>query len=332
MKTKKKKKEQKNKSGLKIEEKKKIKCVYCNKDADIILKYGPHRFCKEHFCYFFEKRVRRTIRMNKLIEGREKIAVALSGGKDSITVLYILNKIFGKSNEIVAIIVDEGIGEYRNRAIKAAIESCKNFGIDYELISMKKYYGISTKEVALSLKGDLQKTCNYCGIIRRKIINQKALEIGAKKLATGHNLDDECQSILMNICSKDIPRLLRLGPIAGVKRIESFVPRIKPLYECPEEEVELFAKINKLKYFSKKCPYGIESKRNYFRKFVNYLEEKMPGIRFSIIASLKEIKNLIRLEKEESFKICQICGNPSNEDICKSCEKLNKLKELLKIN
>ena len=308
------------------------KCVYCGKDAIVSLPYGPHRFCKEHFIYFFEKRVRRTIRMNRLIEGREKIAVAVSGGKDSLATLFILNKIFGKSNEIVAVMVDEGIYGYRDKAIEIAKRNCEEWGIKYEIVSMKKELGISMTEVMSRIpKGQLeQSSCSYCGVFRRKLLNEKAGLIKAKKIATGHNLDDECQSILMNIASNDLPRLARLGPTTGVKKFRQFVPRIKPLYECPENEVHKFAELSGFDFCKAPCcPYSWQAKRNIFRKIVNELEEEMPGTKFSILASFRKMKPLLKKEASKgSAKACEICGSPTNAKICSSCGKLKGLKEL----
>ena len=64
-------------------------CVECGKKAVVSLAYGPHVFCKQHFLRFFEKRVRKTVRENALVEGREKLVVAYSGGKDSAVTLFL---------------------------------------------------------------------------------------------------------------------------------------------------------------------------------------------------------------------------------------------------
>ena len=94
----------------------KEKCDRCEKKSVIELLYGPHWLCKEHFLHFFEKRVKKTCRANKLVSPGEKILVAYSGGKDSAVTLYLINKIFGGRNEIQALLIDEGIEGYRDKA------------------------------------------------------------------------------------------------------------------------------------------------------------------------------------------------------------------------
>ena len=231
------------------------KCVQCEKEAKIVLRYGPHKFCKDHFLYFFEKRVRKTIRENKLIKGREKIAVGLSGGKDSTTALYMLNKIFSKSNKIVAIMIDEGIPGYRDKAIAIGKKNCESWNVDYEVVSMEKELGHKMIDIMkkISKNEELGSTCAFCGVFRRYLLNKKATEVRAKKIVTGHNLDDETQSILMNLFDNDLARLSRLGPIAGVREHKGFVPRIKPLWETPEKEVIAFVNFLGVKHYSEEC-------------------------------------------------------------------------------
>src|SRR3989344_7824805 len=89
------------------------KCDKCDSQSKIILPYGPHRFCAEHFSNFFEDRVRKTIRTNELIKYGEKIAIGVSGGKDSMVTLHLLNKLYGNQAKIEAIMIDEGIPGYR---------------------------------------------------------------------------------------------------------------------------------------------------------------------------------------------------------------------------
>lgn len=305
------------------------KCVVCGKKAEIVLKYGPHKFCKEHFLYFFGKRVRKTIRENKLIQGREKVAVALSGGKDSTTTLYMLNKIFSKSNPIVAIMVDEGIPGYRDKAIAVAKKNCESWKVPYEIVPMEKELGHNMIGIMkkISKNKELGSTCAFCGVFRRHLLNKKAREIGARKIATGHNLDDGTQSIVMNLFDNDLARLSRLGPTAGVEQHKEFVPRVKPLWETPEKEVIAFTDFSGVKYYKgKKCPFSWMAKRNFFRKMLNEAEEKFPGAKFSILASFKKLKpKLKEFAGRGKINYCPSCGNPTSGRECKVCIQLKKL-------
>ena len=101
-------------------ESKERKCDKCKEKAAITLAYGPHYLCEKHFTRFFENRFKKTIRKYKLLKSKEKILVALSGGKDSTTLLCLMKKFYSKSNPIEALIINEGVKGYREKAIKTA--------------------------------------------------------------------------------------------------------------------------------------------------------------------------------------------------------------------
>lgn len=304
------------------------KCDRCSERAAVLLPYGPHSFCGKHFLRFFEKRVRRTIRMNKMVSKGEKIAVAVSGGKDSLATAYLLKNIFGKRNEIAAITVDEGIPGYRDKAIKIAKKNLQDWKIQHYVVDMKKELGYSMMDIAKKLQKNksLGGSCSYCGVFRRMLFNRKARELGCKKIATGHNQDDEAQSILMNILDNDVGRLSRLGAVAtGNSRL--LVPRIKPLYETPEKDVITYTSLMGWNAYSGECcPFSWQAKRNAFRKTLNELEEKFPGTKYSLLSFFKKTKKSFEgLSSGKEASCCESCGEPSAGKKCKSCVQLERL-------
>lgn len=306
-------------------------CDKCSEEAKIQIPYGPHRFCAEHFNYFFEKRIRRNIRMNGLIQYGEKIAVGVSGGKDSMVTLHLLNKIYGKQNKIEAVLIDEGIKGYRDKSMQVGIDYCEKNGIPYHTVFFRKEFGIEMTDVMKKIHEDksLGSTCSFCGVFRRHFLNQTSLDIKADKLATGHNLDDEVQSIAMSIFGNDLTRIARLGETAGNKKYDGFVPRIKPLYDTPEKEIIAYAAFNGIEhYYEECCPYSWMAKRNHYRKMLNELEESIPGTKYSLLASFKNLKPmLIQNEKlkNQEIKHCVKCGNLCNGEICSVCSQLNRI-------
>jgi len=304
------------------------KCVKCGKKAAISLAYGPHRFCKQHFLEFFEKRVRRTIRENSLVKGREKIVVAYSGGKDSAVTLYLLNKIFGKSNEVEALLVDEGIPKYRDKALGIAKRNCRSWKVSFKRVSFEQEFGFTMIDVMrkTGARKEIGSTCAYCGVLRRQLFNRHAKEMGAGKLATGHNLDDETQSVLMNVMDADVSRFFRLGPKSPC--LKGMVPRIKPLYLCPEKEVIAFAKMQGIKYFEQQCcPFKWQAKRNDFRQLVEGFEAKYPGTMFSVVRFLRETKELCgERENAGKLRVCEKCGEASSQKVCKACKMVERMK------
>ncbi|MFA5763366.1 MAG: TIGR00269 family protein [archaeon] len=311
------------------------KCEICGKKRVITLGYGPHYFCDKHFVNFFETRIKKTIRKYNLISPKEKLLVALSGGKDSIVTLKMLHKFYSKRNEIKAIIIDEGVDGYRDKAIKLAIKTCKELNVNYKLISFEKEFGITNdKLMPLLIKNQkLGGTCAFCGTLRRHIMNKYAKKMKMDKLVTGHNLDDETQSFVMNVFNNDFDRLLRMGATAGVIEHEGFIKRIKPLYETPEKEIIAYCAYKEIPHYSQDCcPYSYTAKRNEFREMLNNFETRFPGTEFSILRFYENLKKELmpskemKIEMESKLKKCKNCKEPTQKEFCKTCEMIEKLK------
>ncbi len=317
------------------------KCDKCLEKVAITLNYGPHYFCEKHFVQFFENRVKKTIRKYNLLAPGEKILIALSGGKDSTVILHLLAKYYKKGREIEALIIDEGVRGYRDKSVKAAEENCKKLGIKYTLISFKKEFGLTNDQIMplIEKNSKLGGTCAFCGTLRRNIMNKYAKKIGAKKLATGHNLDDEVQSFVMNVFNNDFERMKRMGANAGVIEHKGFVKRIKPLYETPEKEIIAFCAFNGIKHYSEECcPYSWTAKRNEYREMLNNFEDRFPGTQYSILRFYENVKKSVApAEKEKTtmknaLKECEKCKEPTENKLCKACEMIELLKKEIREN
>ena len=302
----------------------------CNSKPIIALPAGE-KLCKNHFIDYFEGKVFKTIRQFDLIGKEENLGVALSGGKDSSTLLYILNKLSKQNPKIKlnAIAIDEGIAGYRDKTLEKAKEFCGKNNINLNIFSYKEEFGLTLDEMLKILK---VKPCTICGIFRRYLLNKKSRELKLTKLATGHNLDDECQSILMNQMRNDIAASARLGPKTGVIQNEKFVQRIKPLYLCTEKEVTTYAFINGLLDDFAECPNAVHSFRANVRDILNSMEQKFPGTKYSIVNSFLQILPLLKQQfMYEAIKVCIKCNEPSANDVCNACVYLEKLKNKVEV-
>lgn len=157
-----------------------MKCQRCSKEAIIHAGKG-NPLCQTHFEYFFEHRVRNTTRTHSFFSTGEKIAIAVSGGKDSVVALNLIRTIMPR-HEMVGISIDEGIDGYRNLAIEEAKKNYKALDIDYKIIKLKEKIGNSMQEIVQKTheKGWKENSCTFCGVFRRKYINQAALYLVGK--------------------------------------------------------------------------------------------------------------------------------------------------------
>ncbi len=303
----------------------------CCNEKPIIALYSGEKLCKNHFNQYFNDKIFKTIRQFDLIGKEENLGIALSGGKDSLTVLYILNKLSQQNPKIKinAIAIDEGIAGYRDKTLEKAKEFCQNNNISLHIFSYKEEFGLTLDEMLKILD---VRPCTICGIFRRYLLNKKSKELKLTKLATGHNLDDECQSILMNQLKNNIQASARLGPKVGLIQDEKFVQRIKPLYLCTEKEVTTYAFINGLLDEFTECPNVAQSFRAQVRDMLNNMEHKFPGTKYSIVNSFLQTLPLLKQQfKGEVIKVCLKCNEPSANDVCNACVYLEKLKKMVEI-
>ncbi|MBQ2665932.1 TIGR00269 family protein [Methanobrevibacter sp.] len=281
--------------------------------------------CKDCFIDSIEKKVIRTVRKEKLLDKGDKVLVALSGGKDSVTTLEILNS-FREMNiiDICAVTVDEGIANYRQEGVDIARRHAKRLGIEHKVVSLKEDYGITLDEIMQT--PNHRGSCTYCGVFRRTIINKAAREMGATKIATGHNLDDEVQAIMMNYLEGNTDNLGKLGAKTESKA-EEFTVKIKPLREIPEREIGLYVVAKELEVHFDSCPYAMQSFRGEVSELINQLAEKHPTIKYSTLRGYDKIKNVLKneMQKEYAHGRCRRCGEPSANELCKACSFLEEL-------
>jgi len=279
-----------------------------------------------NFCKTFEEKVRSTIKEYKLAEQSDKIVVAVSGGKDSTTVLYLLKKL---GYEVEGMIIDQLLGKYSKKNLGNIKKFSEDNNIRLHVVHMRDEHGSSVcyMKSILDSRGENLSSCTICGVIRRSILNKKVRHLKATKIATGHNLDDEVQTLFMNITSGNVKRCVRLGPKAGTIDNSKFIPRIKPLYMCLEDEVEKYSRINNFPVVYDPCPCAADSSRSYIKKMLDEMEEEYPKTKTSIMESFLNLRPiLLDNQKPGELKECVFCGEPSSNKACRACNILGKLK------
>src|SRR2546425_4850862 len=296
-----------------------MRCSKCDLPAVTLIRYSGQHLCATHFRDFVERRVKRELHLQVEFLGGERIAVGLSGGKDSSTTTVLLHDILGprRGTELVAITVDEGIASYRPEGIEFARALCRELGIEHRVVRHEDTVGWAMDEVVAADPTAIP--CSYCGVFRRNALNRAAREIGADYVATGLNLDDTAQSILMTVARGDVEKLARLGPHERVQ--PGLVPRLQPLRTVPEKEVYLYAMLRGIHFHDGTCPHSDRAQRGRFREIVNRLEEDSPGTRHAIIRGYDALRPL----PSDHFPTpdldeCVACGEPTANLMCKACE------------
>ena len=301
-------------------------CSLCGNRAVILIREEQIYLCEQHLESRILDYVRAVLEMLASQERSVKIAVAASGGKDSTVCLYVLYLLKEEySLDLMAIAVDEGIEGFRDVKLKKLVKLSQSLDLDINIVSFKEFFGATLDDmVKLSLrKGFMYKPCTICGVLRRYLLNKVARELEVDYLATGHNFDDEAQSILMNILKNSMDKLTRGGPITTIKH-EKFVPRLKPLYYCTEKEIATYAHIRHFNIPLVDCPYLFFNERRVLRRWLNRIELLNPGAKRRLILLRDKLSSNIN-RPSRSMNLCIRCGEPSSQDICKTCQILEYL-------
>ena len=271
----------------------------------------------------FESNIAKTVKKYNLIEKKDKVIVACSGGKDSTTVLYLLHKL-GYNPQ--ALFIDLGMGEWSDVNMENVKKFCKELGVKLHIITMKKETGCSMCYIKSVIQSKYKLSqCIICGIIKRWILNKKARELGMTKIATGHNLDDEAQNVIMNWMKGNMKLSLNLGPKTGTISDKKFVLRIKPLYFTIEKDVENYSKLMNFSVQYKRCPCAYGTYRVDLRAILDKMKngrEIKINIVNNFLKMLPNMRNLLRADNE--LKYCRVCGEPARQDTCNRCKLMEK--------
>ncbi len=300
------------------------KCDKCNRKSIVYQRYSGMHLCGAHLKEDVERKIKRSMRKYKMIERGDTIAVALSGGKDSMVALHVLNSLFGNRSDIsiMAVSVDEGIRGYRKKTIRAAKSLCKELDVPHTIVSFDESFGWTLNQIVQVRKDKFP--CSFCAVLKRTLLNRTAQALGATKVVTGHNLDDEAQSVLMNVMRGDVDRLVRLVPM---RPRPGLVPRVKPLRDVPEAEIALYARVENLPVDFTQCPYKDLSLRGEVECILNDFEDRHPGTMYAIMSGFYKMLGLLEegLPQVE-LKQCSVCGEPTFATTCQACKLLGDLK------
>jgi len=301
-----------------------MKCDRCENTAIYSRKYSGESLCSGCFSNSIVRKTAKTISKYNMIKNNELVCVAVSGGKDSLVLLQILNQMSKNHNfEIKAITIDEGIRGYRNEALEIVNQFCNNLGIEYKIYSYKELFDL-TLDQALTLRGnDKTSSCSICGTLRRRAIDHAAKDIGTDVIATAHNLDDNLQTFFINMLSGDTNKIGWMDPDTSGNSLR----KIKPFCEIYESEIVFYAYNNDIPFQSEPCPHMNEGIRTEIREFLNLLENKHSGVKNNLYQSTQRVSKLVKEANYKKKLICENCGNECTGKVCSVCNMILKLKE-----
>ncbi|MFW6265906.1 MAG: tRNA 2-thiolation protein NcsA [Halanaeroarchaeum sp.] len=311
-----------------------MNCDKCGREAVMHAAYSGLHLCDEHLCRSVDKRVRRRVREDGLVpedatpEDPVTWVIGLSGGKDSVVLTKILHDTFAKDPriELVALSIHEGIEGYRDESLDACEELTADLDIRHEVVTYEDEFGVEMDNVVEDDPEDMAP-CAYCGVFRRDVLSRYATRFDADLMLTGHNLDDEAETALMNFLEGNVEQMAKhfdasLGPLEERTDQDHHVPRAKPLRDVPEKEVALYAHLEDLPAHITECPHAEEAFRGKIQELMLGLEDDHPGTRHSIMAGYEEMAAMAAEAydgTDQKFGECDSCGARTARDICRKC-------------
>jgi len=300
-----------------------MKCDRCENMASYSRKYSGENLCASCFSNSILQKTARTISKHNMIKNGDVVGVAVSGGKDSLSLLQVLKKMSESHNfKIKAITIDEGIPQYRDEALEIVKNFCDNIGVEYKVFPYKGLFDITLEESLELRENEKISSCSICGTLRRRAIDLGAKDLGVDVVATGHNLDDVLQTFVINVLSGDTSKIGWMEPDTSSNKTR----KIKPFCEIYENEIVFYAFVNEIPFQSEQCPHMNEGIRTEIREFLNSLENKHSGIKNNMYKSIMRISSVVKDSNYKQRKICSKCGNDCTGDICSVCSMLVNLK------
>lgn len=296
------------------------KCIKCGEKAQVYLPQHRLSLCKKHYLEWFDNRVEKTIKEFKMFSKEDKILVAVSGGKDSLSLWKSLVNLGYQADGFY---INLGIGEYSEKSEKLATQFSENIGRTLYKVDLKK----EIMPIPDIKKHDSRPACSVCGTVKRYYMNRFAKEKGYKIVATGHNLDDESAVLFSNTLNWSVEYLKRQYPVLPEE--DGFIRKVKPLCKISEKESAMYAVLSEIDYIEEECPFSEGATSIDYKIFLSQLEEKSPGTKLRFYSEFlrKMYPILKQYEEKPNLQPCKICGEPSVNEICAVCNlkmKINK--------
>ena len=219
---------------------------------------------------------RKAIEEYKMIDEGDKIGICLSGGKDSITMLYAfksLQRFYPKHFDIVAISINPGFEFFDTEFLQKICDD-----LDIPLFIDDSH----AKEIVFDIRKE-KNPCSLCANLRRGIINSIAIKEGCNKISLGHNQDDVLETFLLNLLYTG--SISTFAPTSYMDRTK--ITLIRPLIYTPEKDIKRFIKKNDISVMPKVCPMDGKSKREDMKQLIYTLSKNIPMVRANLFGAIQ---------------------------------------------
>jgi uncharacterized protein (TIGR00269 family) len=292
----------------------------CRGPAVIDIRRHNSNFCAEHFTRFCRDQVMKAIDEFEMIATDDRVLVAVSGGKDSLAVWDILLDLGYRADGLY---IGLGIGEYSDDSAHHARRYAASRGATLVEVDLVEEYGY---DIPTGSRAARRAPCSACGMTKRHVFDQAAVDGGYDVLVTGHNLDDEAAVLFGNVLHWHTEYLGRQAPVLPARA--GFPKKVKPLVRLGEREMAAYCIVRGIDYIVDECPMATGNKHLMYKDALNSIDVRSPGAKADFyLGFLARAADRFTDESDdarESLGTCERCGAPSTGEVCAFCRLVER--------
>ncbi len=296
------------------------KCKVCKGPAVIDLPRHNAHFCGEHLLQLCRRQMAKAIDDFDMLRPDDRILVAVSGGKDSLAVWDMLIEAGYHADGLY---IGLGIGEYSTDSGGYVQRFADERGLTLRVVDLRRDHGYDIPTAAAATG---RVPCSACGLSKRRLFDQAALEGGYDVVVTGHNLDDEAAVLFGNTLRWDIDYLARQLPVLPASN--GFPKKVKPLVRLTEREMAAWCVVRGIDYLVEECPMAHGNRHLGFKDTLNSIEATSPGSKAAFyLGFLDRMAPLLvghSAAAVDGLNDCTRCGSPTTGEVCAFCRLLDK--------
>ncbi len=292
-----------------------MKCRSCRQPAVVEVRRHNAAFCADCFVRHCREQVRRALDDYAMVSPGERVLVAVSGGKDSLALWDILVDL---GHDADGLYLGLGIGDYSTRSGALARAFAERRAATLVEIDLPRDLGFDIPTGSARAR---RVPCSACGLSKRHLFNQAAVDRGYDVVATGHNLDDEAAVLFGNVLRWSTEYLGRQLPVLPAER--GFVRKAKPLVRLGERETAAYCVLRGIDYVVEECPMAEGNKHLGYKEALNAIELDSPGSKaafyFGFLDKVSQHFRPEALQDQEELTPCSTCGSATTGDTCAFC-------------
>jgi uncharacterized protein (TIGR00269 family) len=297
-----------------------MKCKVCRETAVIEVRRHNAAFCRDCFLRHCHEQVSRAIGALSMFDRDQRVLVAVSGGKDSLALWDILLDLGYRADGLY---LGLGIGSYSDSSGRLARAFASSRQAHLVEVELQAAFGFDIPTGAAAAR---RAPCSTCGLSKRHLFNQAALDGGYDVVATGHNLDDEAAVLFGNVLRWDLPYLGRQLPV--LPETDGFARKVKPLVRLSERETAAYCVLRGIDYIVEECPMAAGNRHLGYKTALDQVEERSPGSKaafyFGFLERMAPLVDQAAAEERRELHPCPECGSPTVADTCAFCRLVTR--------